>query len=206
MQIGKGIVGWVAKTGEPLIVPDVRTDARYVQARPETRSELAAPLMLEGRTIGVFNLESDLDDAYHEGHLDIVQGVRGAGGGGGRAGAADARAARAPAAREGAGDRARDPALVPAQERARDPGLRARRHDAALTTRSAATTSTSSRCPKRGLGLAIADVSGKGIPAALLMAGFRMSLLAEIRNEFAIRAVMRKVNSLVHESTDRDSS
>src|SRR5439155_20893808 len=53
------------------------------------------------------------------------------------------------------------------------------------------------------MGLAIADVSGKGIPAALLMAGFRMSLLAEIRNEFAIRAVMRKVNSLVYESTDR---
>src|SRR5262249_32637846 len=50
----------------------------------------------------------------------------------------------------------------------------------------------------------IADVSGKGIPAALLMAGFRMSLLAEIRNEFAIRAVMRKVNQLLHESTERD--
>ena len=31
-----------------------------------------------------------------------------------------------------------------------------------------------------------------------------MSLLAEIRNEFAIRAVMRKVNSLIHESTDRE--
>jgi phosphoserine phosphatase RsbU/P len=36
------------------------------------------------------------------------------------------------------------------------------------------------------------------------MAGFRMSLLAEIRNEFAIRAVMRKVNQLLHESTERD--
>ena len=47
-------------------------------------------------------------------------------------------------------------------------------------------------------------MSGKGIPAALIMAGFRMSLLAEIRNDFAIRAVMRKVNSLLHESTDRD--
>jgi sigma-B regulation protein RsbU (phosphoserine phosphatase) len=31
-----------------------------------------------------------------------------------------------------------------------------------------------------------------------------MSLLAEIRNEFAIRAIMRKVNQLLHESTDRD--
>jgi sigma-B regulation protein RsbU (phosphoserine phosphatase) len=35
------------------------------------------------------------------------------------------------------------------------------------------------------------------------MAGFRMSLLAEIRNEFAIRAIMRKVNSLLNESTER---
>ena len=31
-----------------------------------------------------------------------------------------------------------------------------------------------------------------------------MCLLAEIRNEFAIRAVMRKVNQLLHESTERD--
>ena len=48
------------------------------------------------------------------------------------------------------------------------------------------------RVSETRLGIAIADVAGKGIPAALLMAGFRMSLLAEIRNEFALRAVMRK--------------
>ncbi len=60
------------------------------------------------------------------------------------------------------------------------------------------------RVSESRLGIAIADVSGKGIPAALIMAGFRMSLLAEIRNEFAMRAVMRKVNSLLHESTERD--
>jgi GAF domain-containing protein len=64
---------FVAKTGEPLIVPDVRRDPRYVPARVETRSELAAPLRIEGRTIGVFNLESDLEDAYHEGHLEILR-------------------------------------------------------------------------------------------------------------------------------------
>src|SRR5438552_17400199 len=42
-------------------------------ARPETRSEIAAPLKVEGRTIGVFNLESDLWDAYHEGHLELLK-------------------------------------------------------------------------------------------------------------------------------------
>ena len=74
VQVGQGIVGWVAKTGEPVIVPDVAQDSRYVEARTDTRSELAAPLTVEGRTIGVFNLESDLEDAYHEGHLEILRG------------------------------------------------------------------------------------------------------------------------------------
>jgi len=72
LQIGQGIVGWVAKSGESVIVPDVRNDRRYVAARPATRSEIATPMMFEGRVVGVFNLESNLDDAYHEGHLEMV--------------------------------------------------------------------------------------------------------------------------------------
>ncbi len=202
LQVGQGIVGWVAKTGEPVIVPDVARDPRYVVARVETRSELAAPLVVEGRTIGVFNLESDLEDAYHEGHLEMRARVRGTGRGGGRARATDARAARARRLeKELAIARDIQNSFLPAA-RPRSPAStwRARR---VRTTRSAATTTTSSASRDTRLGLAIADVSGKGIPAALIMAGFRMSLLAEIRNEFAIRAIMRKVNSLLHESTDR---
>ena len=33
IRVGQGIVGWVAKTGEPVIVPDVSRDSRYVAAR-----------------------------------------------------------------------------------------------------------------------------------------------------------------------------
>ncbi|MEO5987830.1 MAG: GAF domain-containing protein, partial [Candidatus Eisenbacteria bacterium] len=51
LQIGQGVIGWVVKHGEGLIVPNVTEDRRYVAARPDTRSEIAAPLMLEGRTI-----------------------------------------------------------------------------------------------------------------------------------------------------------
>jgi serine phosphatase RsbU (regulator of sigma subunit) len=203
LQVGQGIVGWVAKHGEPLIVPDVRRDSRYVVAREETRSELAVPLIVEGRTIGVFNLESDLDDAYHEGHMELL-----------RAFAAQAAAAveRARLTRELLERRriekelaiARDiqlsflPKRAPEIEGFEIAGT-TRPHDEVGGDYYDFIHVTESR-----LGIAIADVSGKGIPAALLMAGFRMSLLAEIRNEFAIRAVMRKVNSLMHESTDRD--
>ena len=51
LQVGQGIVGWVAKTGEPLIVADVHRDSRYVAARTATRSELAAQLVFAYRMI-----------------------------------------------------------------------------------------------------------------------------------------------------------
>jgi sigma-B regulation protein RsbU (phosphoserine phosphatase) len=54
------------------------------------------------------------------------------------------------------------------------------------------------------LGVVVADVSGKGIPAALIMASFRASLIAEVRNNYAIRTVMAKVNRLLWESMEAD--
>jgi sigma-B regulation protein RsbU (phosphoserine phosphatase) len=203
LQVGQGIVGWVAKTGEPLIVPDVAQDARYVSARPSTRSELAAPLVVGGRTIGVFNLESDGADTYHEGHLELVSAF-----------AAQAAIAveRARLTRELLERRHLEKELAIARDIQRSflpksapfiPGFdlagTALAHDQVGGDYYDFIPASETR-----LGLAIADVSGKGIPAALIMAGFRMSLLAEIRNEFTIRAVLRKVNSLLHESLERE--
>ncbi|MGQ0568335.1 MAG: GAF domain-containing protein [Armatimonadota bacterium] len=53
-----GIVGWVARTGAPLVVDDVVNDSRYRQMDDRTRSELAVPLIAEGKVLGVFNVES----------------------------------------------------------------------------------------------------------------------------------------------------
>jgi len=54
------------------------------------------------------------------------------------------------------------------------------------------------------LGIVVADVSGKGIPAALIMAAFRASLIAEVRNNYAIRTIFAKVNKLLWESVEVD--
>jgi len=54
----EGIVGAAATLREPVIVPDVTTDPRYVMVNPETHSELAIPMMHKGRVIGVLDLES----------------------------------------------------------------------------------------------------------------------------------------------------
>jgi serine phosphatase RsbU (regulator of sigma subunit) len=203
LHVGVGLVGWVAKTGEGVIVSDVRNDPRYVVSRVSTRSEMAAPLILNDRTIGVFNLESDQVDAYHEGHLELLSAF---------ATQAAIAVERARLTRELLDRRRLEKELAIAREiqesflpkaPPRIPG-----YDLAGSARSHHEVGGDyyDYIPISGgnLGLAIADVSGKGIPAALIMAGFRMCLLAEIRNDFAIRAVMRKVNSLLYESTERD--
>ena len=64
LAIGRGVTGWVAKTGQPLRVPDVTADARYVSLRQDIRSELAVPLMLEGALIGVLNVDSTRQNAF----------------------------------------------------------------------------------------------------------------------------------------------
>ncbi len=203
LQIGQGIVGWVAKSGEPVIVPDVHADRRYVAARNATRSEIAAPLLVEGRVVGVFNLESDHVDAYHEGHLELLNAF-----------AAQAAVAveRARTARDRIESRRLEKELAIARDIQRSflPAAAPRIPGFDLAGTSISHDQVGGdyydfiTVSETRLGLAIADVSGKGIPAALLMAGFRMSLLAEIRNEFAIRAVMRKVNQLLYESIERD--
>lgn len=55
---GKGIVGWVAETGETLLVPDVAKDKRFYRKVDEetdfvTKSILAVPLVVKGRVVGV---------------------------------------------------------------------------------------------------------------------------------------------------------
>jgi sigma-B regulation protein RsbU (phosphoserine phosphatase) len=56
--IDEGIIGAAARLKEPVRVPDVTADPRYVMVNPETRSELAIPMIHKGRVIGVFDLES----------------------------------------------------------------------------------------------------------------------------------------------------
>ena len=202
LQVGQGIVGWVAKHGESVIVPDVIRDGRYVAARAGTRSELASPLVLKGRTIGVFNLESNVEDAYHEGHLELL---------GAFASQAAIAIERARLTRELLDRRRIEKELAIAREIQQSflpkQAPRVPKFDLAGSARAHDEVGGDYYdfidVGDHRLGLAIADVSGKGIPASLLMAGLRMALLAEIRNEFAIRAVMKKVNALLHESTER---
>jgi sigma-B regulation protein RsbU (phosphoserine phosphatase) len=54
----KSISGWVAANRKPVVVTDVRKDKRYLEVRPETRSEAAVPILAGERLLGVINFES----------------------------------------------------------------------------------------------------------------------------------------------------
>lgn len=58
VPIEQGIIGRVARTGRPELVPAVRDDPDYLEADPAVTSEACVPLLHEGSVIGVLNVES----------------------------------------------------------------------------------------------------------------------------------------------------
>jgi sigma-B regulation protein RsbU (phosphoserine phosphatase) len=69
VPLGKGIIGTAAEQREPILAPDIRKDPRYVLENPETRSELAVPLIYKGQVIGVVDLEHTRVNYYNEDHM-----------------------------------------------------------------------------------------------------------------------------------------
>jgi sigma-B regulation protein RsbU (phosphoserine phosphatase) len=57
IPLGRGLVGHAAQTRQAVLVADVSKDPRYIESNPETRSELAVPLIYKDKVIGVLDLE-----------------------------------------------------------------------------------------------------------------------------------------------------
>jgi sigma-B regulation protein RsbU (phosphoserine phosphatase) len=72
VRLGEGLVGYAALHREPVLVSDVSLDPRYINIVPDVRSELAIPLLLKDRCIGVFDLESPELDAFTKRDVEIV--------------------------------------------------------------------------------------------------------------------------------------
>src|SRR5262249_911763 len=72
IPLGKGLVGAAAQTRSAVLVPDVTKDPRYVRLNPETRSELAVPLIYKGNVIGVLDLEHTRRGFFTEDHQRTI--------------------------------------------------------------------------------------------------------------------------------------
>src|SRR6185437_14398330 len=70
--LGKGVIGQVALTREPLMLNDVTCNEHYIPASPAVCSELAVPLIAKNRLIGVLDLESEQPDFFKPEHLHLL--------------------------------------------------------------------------------------------------------------------------------------
>jgi sigma-B regulation protein RsbU (phosphoserine phosphatase) len=70
--LGEGLVGHAALHREAVLVDDVTTDPRYIAAVEGVRSELVIPLLLKDRCIGVFDLESPELAAFTKKHVELL--------------------------------------------------------------------------------------------------------------------------------------
>jgi phosphoserine phosphatase RsbU/P len=202
LRSGRGIIGRVITTGLPVVAPDIRLDPHYVAGRDGTLSELAVPIASNGKVIGALNLESDRLAAYSEADVDELQYF----------------ATIAAISIEKA---VLHYQLVEKQHLEHHLAL-ARDVQANLLPASAPHVAgydlAGVNLPTMEIGgdyfdylplddgrlaLVVADVSGKGMAAALIMATFRASLRAELRRPGTIEEVMEEVNRLLLDSIDQ---
>lgn len=72
IPIGNGLTGWAAAHRRTLRVNDVLQDIRYIEGSPNTRSEMAIPLLYRSELLGVLNVESEQLAAYAENDEELL--------------------------------------------------------------------------------------------------------------------------------------
>ena len=203
LKMGEGLIGHVAVSGKPFTSPDVRKEPRYINARGRTRSEMVAPIISNNEVIGVFDLESDELNAYAKDDLEVL----------GMLASQVAIIIEKVMLHDQLIEKKRlETQLEVARQvqlellPARDPEL----EGFDISAYNFPTEEVSGdyydwvRIYDDQIGIVIADVSGKGVPAALLMAFLRASLRAATHIGYAPHISMSKVNYLLWESIERN--
>ena len=72
IKIGEGVTGLAAKRGEAILVDDVSKHPEYISGAPDVRSELAIPLIVKNKVIGVLNLETHEAGRFTEEHKRLL--------------------------------------------------------------------------------------------------------------------------------------
>ena len=201
---GKGIVGYVINSKESIIVNDVRKNSHYIVGREKTLSEIAVPIIKDDKAIGALDVESDRLAAFDNHHLEILQFF------------ADAAAISLEKAMlhrqilekkklEEQMRTARDvqsgllPANSPSIEGYDLSGICIPTYEIGGDYFDYIT------LDKNNLAIVIADVSGDGIPAALIMAAFRAMLKSQLKSVQEPSEVMHLLNQQIPEvSRKRD--
>lgn len=72
IKVGEGVTGTAAQRREAILVGDVSADPHYISAVPGVRSEIAVPLIIKNRVIGVIDIESPQPHHFTEEHKQLL--------------------------------------------------------------------------------------------------------------------------------------
>jgi len=72
IPLGKGLTGAAAQSRETVRVEDTLVDPRYIASHPDIRSEVAVPLIVQDRVVGVMDLESERIGYFTEDHVRLL--------------------------------------------------------------------------------------------------------------------------------------
>ena len=203
LKLGEGLIGRVAVSGQPIISSDVRNDPVYINARDRTRSEMVAPIMSNDEVIGVFDLESDELNAYSNDDLEVLMLLA----------SQVAIIIEKSMLHEQLIEKKRLQGQLEVARQVqlellppKDPELAG--YD--ISAYNFPTEEVSGdyydwvKIYDDQIGIVIADVSGKGVPAAILMAFLRAGLRAATLVGYAPNISMSRVNYLLWESIERN--
>jgi sigma-B regulation protein RsbU (phosphoserine phosphatase) len=73
IKLGRGISGSAAQSRKSILVEDVSAIDNYINANPSVRSELAVPLIVKNRVIGVIDLQSEVVGFFTEDHQRLLE-------------------------------------------------------------------------------------------------------------------------------------
>jgi phosphoserine phosphatase RsbU/P len=201
LRLGEGFIGYVAQTGKPIICHDVSQDSRYYQARQQTRSEMVAPIISNDKVIGVFDLESNEVSAYDEDDLSVLTLLA----------SQVAIIIEKVQLHEQLVEKKRIQAQLEVARQVQlellpdhDPRLKSFDISAYVfpTEEVSGDYYDWVKIFDDQIGVIIADVAGKGIPAALLVAFLRASLRAGVQTGYAPHIALSKVNDLLWDSVE----
>lgn len=200
VKINQGVSGWVIRTQRGVIIPDVSRDPDYFPARPQTRSQITVPILSRGEAIGALVAESDELEHFTNRDLELLTLF---------SGLAAVAIRNAQLYEDSIKKQRLENELVVASKVQQ---ALLRRRFPTLKGLSLEVVNIPSLIVGGDLydvvsldrfrqGLMIGDVSGKGTPAAILMAvtyaGFK-SLLKEID---PVSTVIARLNNLLYEAT-----
>ena len=197
MKFTRGMAGYVASTGAMHYAPDVSVDPYYIACEPETQSAVYIPLVSCGEVIGVFAVDHSELNGFTEDQLQILQALTG------HITVAienarlfsEQRLLQEHLHREAQEARTIQQALIPKSS----PLIPGFRFDSAWQPAGAVAGDWFDwiELSSGRLGIVLADVSGKGMPAALLMSATRATLRTLARLDLSPGETLKQLNHML---------